>query len=171
MISFAYFDLMHGILPKFWKFKVVENTPLGKAIFSTEKILQGEIICKFIGPIINLRQFFEKYEADGCNVLQISYDEYIDVIEPYVFFNHSCYPNAGVRNNGVLFALKDINPDEEIFFDYSTTVDDVIWSMDCKCGHSSCRKLIGDFQTLPHDRKQFFYEKGAMIRHLIKTYY
>lgn len=162
---------MHGILPKFWKFKVVENTPLGRAIFSTETIQEGEIICKFLGPIINLRQFFEKYEPDGCNVLQIGYDEYIDVIEPYVLFNHSCNPNAGVRNAGILFALKNIEKGEEITFDYSTTVDDVIWSMECKCNQAGCRKTIGDFQTLPHERKEYFYKKKAMIKHLINVYY
>lgn len=162
---------MHGVLPQFWKFRVAENTPIGKGIFSTKKIVENEIICKFMGPKINLREFFEKYEKDCCNVLQTGYDEYIDVIEPYVYFNHSCDPNAGIRNDGILFALKEINANEEIFFDYSTTVDDVIWSMECKCNSKECRKVIGDFQTLPHERKEYFKLKRAMIQHLYKTYY
>jgi hypothetical protein len=56
-------------------------------------------------------------------------------------------------------------------FDYSTTVDDVIWSMECKCGQPTCRKVIGDFQTMPHEQKQYYLKKGAMIKHLMNVYY
>lgn len=162
---------MLGILPKFFKFKVSENPSLGKGMFATDKILENEIIFKFTGPILTLKQFFEKYEMNGCNVLQVDEDKYIDVIEPYLFVNHSCDPNAGVRNNGVLFALRDINAGEEIFFDYSTTADDVIWNMECKCGSKNCRKIIGDFITLPHERKQFYLKKNALMGYIKKMYY
>lgn len=162
---------MLGILPQFFKFKVVDNSRFGKGIVATKTIQKGEIIFKFAGPIITLKEFFDKYEQNGCNVLQISEDKYIDTIEPYVYVNHSCDPNAGVRNNGILFALTEIQPDQEIFFDYSTTVDDVIWSMECKCGSKNCRRIIGDFITIPHNRKQYYLENNALMGHILNTYY
>ncbi len=162
---------MLGILPLFYKFSVVENTPLGKANFAKEDISKSEIICKFAGPKIDLKQFFEKYETDGCNVLQIEEDLFIDVIEPYVYFNHSCNPNAGIRNDGILFALKDIKQGEEICFDYSTTADDVIWRMECKCNSKNCRKIIGDFQTIPHEQKEFYLTNNALPNYIKKIYY
>jgi hypothetical protein len=162
---------MLGILPKFYKFKITNSSSFGRGIIATDAIVDGEIICKITGAKINLREFFDKYEIDGCNVFQFGYDEYIDAIEPYVCFNHSCDPNAGIRNNGVIFALKKIKKGEEIFFDYSTITDDVIWSMECKCGSKQCRKLIGDFQTIPHNRKEFYRKKGAISAHIKSVYY
>lgn len=162
---------MLGILPKFFKFKIVNNSPFGRGIVAIQNIFEGEIICKVTGPRVNLKQFFEKYEINNCNVFQIGEDEFIDVIEPYLFFNHSCEPNAGIRNKGVIFALRTIKKGEEIFFDYSTITDDVIWSMECNCKSKICRGIIGDFQTIPHARKQFYLKKGAISSHIKSVYY
>lgn len=162
---------MKGILSNCFHFKIVEGTRLGRACFATEKISKGEIICKFAGPVISLREFFDKYDIDDGNPLQISDDLYIDLVEPYVCFNHSCNPNAGIRNDGILFALQDISSGEEISYDYSTTIDDVTWQMECLCQSSNCRKHIGDFQSIPHERKEFYRKSGALTAHLLKTYY
>lgn len=162
---------MLGILPDFFKFKVVNGTRLGRACVATKKIKNGEIICKFTGPILDLRQFIEKYNLNDCSPLQIDRDKYIDLIVPYVCFNHSCNPNAGIRNDGVLFALKDIRINEEILYDYSTTADDVTWSMKCECRAAGCRGVIGDFQSIPHARKLFFLSKNAITRHIKETFY
>lgn len=162
---------MLGILSEFFKFKVVEKTRLGRACVATDGISEGEIICKMGGPLISLKDFFEKYEMNGCTPLQIDRDHYIDLVEPYICFNHSCDPNAGIRNDGILFALKKIRKGEEINYDYSTTSDDPIWRMECDCKKKICRKKIGDFQTIPHERKQFFYKKNAVTNHIKTTYY
>lgn len=162
---------MQGILPLFFKFKVIDGTRLGRACIATKPLIMGEIICKMTGPRIDLKHFFEKYEMDDCTPLQVDEDGYIDLIEPYVCFNHSCSPNAGIRNNGILFALKDIKEGEEIMYDYSTTVDDVIWRMDCLCGESNCRKVIGDFQSIPHEQKDFYFKNNALTAYIKRTFY
>lgn len=56
-------------------------------------------------------------------------------------FNHSCGPNAGVKGQVVLVARRNINPGEEICFDYETT-DTVDLKFDCECGAKDCRKKI-----------------------------
>ena len=162
---------MQASIPHFFKFKVVSGTPLGRACVCTEKIEKGEIICKFVGPIINSKQAFEKYGFDNCIPLQIDEDAFIDLNEPYVFFNHSCKPNAGIRNNGILFALEEIKHGQEISYDYSTTVDDILWSMDCFCGEQNCRKKITDFQSIPHALKKFYLESGALTSYIRETFY
>ncbi len=162
---------MQDILLKMYKFQVVPNTPLGSANVARSKILKGEIICKMTGPIISLKEFSEKYDINGCNPLQIGNDEFIDLLEPYVFFNHSCNPNAGLRNDGILFALNAINEGEEITYDYSTSVDDLWWQMDCKCNSNNCRGIIGDFQTIPHVQKEFYLLNGALTNYIKHLYY
>lgn len=162
---------MQTRVPDFFKFKVVENTPLGRACKATKKIQKNEIICKFLGPIINTKQAIEKYGLDYCIPLQIDEDAFIDLLEPYACFNHSCKPNAGIRNNGILFALGEIQPDQEIYYDYSTTVDDILWSMDCRCGSRNCRKKITDFQSIPHQKKQYYLKNNAITLYLRETFY
>ena len=103
---------MHNILSSFYKFKVVSGTPLGRACLATGNIVKNEIICKMSGPRITLKEFSEKYELDDCTPLQVEKDQFIDLLEPYVCFNHSCNPNAGLRNDGILFALHEIKEGE-----------------------------------------------------------
>lgn len=154
-----------------YKFEVKTGTPLGRACVSIAEIRCDEIICKMAGPRITLIEFSEKYELDNGNPLQIGTDRYIDLIEPFVCFNHSCSPNAGIRNDGILFAIKDIMPGEEIQYDYSTTVDDSWWKMECRCGAKQCRRLIQDFQSIPHAQKEYYLSKNAISRHLKSVYY
>lgn len=162
---------MLGILEQFFKFEVRQDSPFGRGIFAKASIVPGEIICKMAGPLITLKEFFDKYEWNFSNPLQVGEDLYIDLLEPYVCVNHSCDPNAGIRNNGILFAIKNISVGDEIFIDYSTVTDDVTWEMDCECGSKICRKKIGDFQTIPHDRKEFYFMKNALTSYIKGIYY
>jgi hypothetical protein len=154
-----------------YKFIVIDNTPLGKACVATSDIKEGEIICKMNGTSISYKQFCEKFGNDCDDLLQIENENYIELMEPYIYFNHSCNPNAGIRNKGILFALKDIKKNEEICYDYSSTSDDLCWKMQCKCGEANCRKTIRDFQNLPHELKEFYKGKGALMDYLVETYY
>ncbi len=154
-----------------FNFEVVDNTKLGRACISTKSILKGEILCKMDGSPISYKQFCEKYGYDCDDLLQVGKEEYIELMKPFIFFNHSCDPNAGLRNMGILFALKDISEGEEICYDYSTTADDSLWQMDCNCDSSLCRKTIGDFLSLPHDRKEFFLKNNALMDYIIDVYY
>lgn len=162
---------MKGVAHNFYKFEVIENTPLGRACIAKDDIQEGEIICKMIGPIISGKEFIDKYEFNECNVLQVGEDEFIDLIEPYVFFNHSCDPNAGLRNSAILVAIRKISKGEEIYYDYSMSVDDVTWSMECKCRAHNCRKIIGDFQSVPHEQKMEYYNKNALTKYIKSTYF
>lgn len=59
------------------------------------------------------------------------------------YINHSCAPNAfmqSMRGHIVFFALRDIDPGEEITVDYGTTMHKD--SKKCFCGASTCRGSI-----------------------------
>lgn len=77
------------------------------------------------------------------------------------FLNHSCDPNSGLRlvkTNGVwdfqLVTLRQIQANTEITFDYSTWVDDGVWSMECNCCSLNCRGVISSFRDLPANLRQ-----------------
>ena len=46
--------------------------------------------------------------------------------------NHSCEPNWGVQGQVVFVALRDIEKNEELTFDYAMT-DDEPYEMECRC--------------------------------------
>jgi len=126
----------------------IGDCALGRGVFAGETIRQAETILHFTGPEISLEQALLKGPL-SFNVLQIGAREYLDIEQPGVSLNHSCQPNAGVVDNVVLIALRDLLPDEEITFDYSTTMSEQFETMECRCGSPACRGVVGDFHELP----------------------
>src|SRR5215218_3919786 len=58
-----------------------------------------------------------------------------------IFSNHSCEPNIGVRGQIVFVAMRPVEAGEELTHDWATTDDDD-YQLDCRCGASTCRKVI-----------------------------
>jgi SET domain-containing protein len=120
----------------------------GRGTFTEEPIAAGERILAFSGPHLRHAQ-----TSASTLALQIGPDLYVgESGGPDDFVNHSCEPNAWVRIDGTsaeLRALRDIAPGEEILFDYSTTLDEDDFTMECRCGAPSCRRVVGDGKDLP----------------------
>lgn len=117
------------------------------------------------GEIIDLNEMIrrvENNEEKGSDPLGIDDELYIDMDEIPRAINHSCNPNAFLCRRNELVALRDISKDEEIFYDYSTTMNDNkekigdLWTMKCKCGSKNCRGVVDQFKTLPLERKIFY---------------
>jgi hypothetical protein len=63
--------------------------------------------------------------------------------------NHSCDPNAGfVTGEPILFALRDIAVGAEICWDYSTSLSEPAWTLECRCGSPQCRGTIRSWPEL-----------------------
>ena len=139
----------------------VRNCRFGRGVFATQPIQEGEEILTFTGPRITLAEVQAKGEKEA-NPLQIGADLFIDLEEPGVLVNHSCLPNAGIKNDEMLVALRAIQPDEEIFYDYSPTVSGDPWTMPCDCREACCRKVVGDFKDLPLEVKQRYLDLGIV---------
>ncbi|SPE50239.1 Nuclear protein SET (modular protein) [Verrucomicrobia bacterium] len=135
---------------------------VGLGVFARRLIRRAEIILRFEGPTIS----FAEAKARGpreCMTLQIGPDKYLDTLPPAVYVNHSCDPNTGIEDDRNLVALADIEPDEEIRFDYSTTMEEKSFTMRCCCGAPSCRKVVNDFSTLPRHLQQFYLERDVVM--------
>ena len=135
----------------------VSKNKFGKGVFAKKGILKGENILKFHGSLINFREATAKGDKKG-NPLQIKENVYFDTEPPGVFVNHSCNPNAGIKDDIKLIALKEIKKDEEVYYDYSTTMDEDDWEMECGCQATNCRKVIRDFKFLPTDLRKKYLE-------------
>ena len=63
--------------------------------------------------------------------------------------NHSCNPNAGfTTGEPVLHALRDIPVGDEICWDYSTSIAEAGWSLECRCGTPTCRRIVHSWPEL-----------------------
>ena len=60
-------------------------------------------------------------------------------IENADYVNHSCNPNAGLTGHSGLVALRDIEPGDQICFDYAMSDGSPYDEFDCECGESNCR--------------------------------
>jgi hypothetical protein len=139
----------------------VTDCTLGKGVFAAVPIRRGEVIFTFEGRVISLEEVLAKGEQQS-NPIQIGAQTYLDIESPGVYINHSCDPNAGIRNDTILVALRDIARDEQICFDYSTSMSENLWTMECKCFRPQCRGLIQDFHYLPEELKARYLSLGIV---------
>ncbi|MBI5893981.1 MAG: hypothetical protein HZB79_10120 [Deltaproteobacteria bacterium] len=144
----------------------VAECELGKGLFAAKDFKKGEYILTFEGTLISFEQT-AKGEYEG-NPLQIDYNAYIDLQDPCRSANHSCSPNSGIIKSNVLIAIKDIFKDEEIRFDYSTTMSENNWTMVCRCGSKKCRGIIKDFHLLPKDVQKQYLKLGIVQEFIVR---
>jgi hypothetical protein len=128
----------------------VEECDLGLGVFADRDIEPGEIIYVFGGSIIDFPETKRRGNRE-CMPIQIGANKYIDTLAPGIYVNHSCQPNAGIHNDRDLIALYKILKGEEIRFDYSTTMQEASFTMECRCGKHNCRGIVDDFLTLPNE--------------------
>jgi uncharacterized protein len=126
----------------------VINTNGDRKILADAFIKKGTPICSFTGRYINYQDTLKLGDKESF-ALQIGDDNYLYLDPPARYFNHSCEPNCGLTLQQQLIAIQDIKANEELRWDYSTSMLEKHWTMDCVCKTPNCRKVIRDFDTLP----------------------
>ena len=135
----------------------------GDGLFAQEKINKGELVVDFTtgpGTFMTMAEADKLYEGGNDYMLQIDDDLYFvatnnEELEDADYLNHSCDPNCGLHDTLKVVAMRDIEPGEEIAFDYAMT-DSSNYQMKCECGSPNCRKVItGDDWKLPELQKRY----------------
>lgn len=146
----------------------VEKRPSknGFGVFATAGMKAGESVLEWKGKIINSYSEAKAMSEDAeGHIIQFGKERYLDPKGTGRFVNHSCDPNCRVKIEGervYLIALRDIEDGEEITFDYSTTMDEDNWEMECNCGSKNCRKNIRDFKYLPKKLRDHYIKLGIV---------
>ncbi len=151
-----HFGVMVLAMSRWWRapqvvFEVKKTAATGLGLFTPKRFRRGERVFVLTGAV---RQFRSRSIDDACqkeNWFGIGEDRWIDPDAPYMYLNHSCSPNLGIRGERDYIALRDIAPGDELTIDYSLTEVDPYWRMECTCGEPHCRRVIGPIQTLPYD--------------------
>ena len=137
-------------LHNYWKHKWVSPkieirpSPVnGRGSFATKLIAKDEVVAVnggLVVPVAEARAL--RHKLGSLRGLQVSDDFLLTVANPEeAMFNHSCEPNLGLSGPIITVAIRDIQPNEEVFFCYffsDTNFDE----FPCNCGYASCRKIV-----------------------------
>lgn len=127
----------------------------GLGVRAVRPFREGEQVLTFHGPLLStesIRDFTHTIQVDSGLFLGAS-GELDD------FVNHSCDPNCGLVSDADglhLVALRDVEPGEEITFDYSTCLLEEPALEDCHCSSARCRGRVGAWWDLePSARNRY----------------
>jgi uncharacterized protein len=139
----------------------VRECALGRGLFADHSYKAGDEILRFEGRTVPA-SVVAAMGDEQCYMIQIGPDAYFEPEAPGRFTNHSCNPNAAIKDDYRLVALRDIQVNEQICFDYSTTMSEDNWTMECRCGSADCRREIRDFSELPIELQQRYLDLGVV---------
>jgi uncharacterized protein len=117
----------------------------GLGIFATAPIARGDTVAGFGGQVFEREEFDRLDQERRSHSIQIEAGLYLvspTELEPADYANHSCEPNAGILGNVLVVAMTDIEPGEEICFDYAMCDAADYDEFVCECGAPSCRRLV-----------------------------
>jgi len=119
----------------------------GRGLFAKADIEKGEVVVVKGGYVLTKSQRDQIGKELGPSEIQITEHLFIGPTSEnereggMMHLNHSCEPNLGLQGQIVFVALRDIEPNEEVTFDYAMTNDEE-YEMQCKCGAETCRGII-----------------------------
>lgn len=159
------------VSPKVEKREIIGR---GYGLFAKELILSGEIV-SISGGIIITKLQFDELKSQGLDyAYQISDNFLICPLNPEDpsddwRMNHCCEPNCGVSGNIMFLAIRDIQIDEELTYDYCTTESDPDYSINLSCSQPTCRKkLSGNDWKDPKLQEKYKEHFSSYLKNKIK---
>jgi SET domain-containing protein len=137
--------------------EVRESSVHGRGVYAAEPIREGTRIIEYTGE----RVAWEAAPDDPDDPHTFNFGlENGEVINPEVggnearWINHSCDPNCEAveeDNRIFIYALRDIQPGEELLYDYHMELDEPITEsakkkFGCHCGAAKCRGTMIELQ-------------------------
>ena len=134
--------------------EVRESGVHGKGAYATRPIRKGRRIIEYTGKIMPWGDASEDPDdphtflfglSDGVNVINAAIDG-----NDARWINHSCDPNCEAVEEDdrvFIYALRDLSPGEELFYDYALEIDEprseeTEKQFQCFCGTRKCRGTL-----------------------------
>ncbi|MFT4268928.1 MAG: SET domain-containing protein-lysine N-methyltransferase [Xenophilus sp.] len=130
----------------------------GNGVFARQPLAEGECIIEYVGEVISWKEALRRHPHDPAQPNHTFYFHIDDkrVIDGGVkgnaarWINHSCEPNCIADEDGgrvFIKALRDIEPGEELNYDYGLVIDEpytpqLLADFPCWCGAATCRGTL-----------------------------
>ena len=124
----------------------------GWGSYVVEPIQAGETVAAFGGSVVPMSVLQTFSDDRQSRSIQVDTDLYLvsgETPDAGDMLNHSCEPNCGLLGQMLVVAMRDIEPGEELSFDYKLDVNastEAKKRYACRCGAPNCR---GTMLALP----------------------
>src|SRR5262245_19004555 len=137
----------------------------GRGVITRAPIAAGQRILEFQGRVLRGCDL-----TDDLLAMQIGPDLWLcsdgSLLDDCV--NHSCEPNAGFHDGEItLYALRHIATGEEITWDYSTSISEPGWTLECRCESPNCRKIVRSWGELTEVERERL--RQIALRYLLNS--
>ena len=131
----------------------------GYGVYARQSIKKGELLTVWGGKVTESEKFSRLAEHTQRRSIQVEEELYLVPLileEPADFVNHCCDPNAGMSGQIALVAIRDIQPGEEICYDYAMSDGSHYDEFECNCGAPSWRRRVtGDDWRDPEMQQKY----------------
>jgi hypothetical protein len=114
----------------------------GYGVFAARKFKAGEAVIQ--------AKSLQTFSEPSSHSIQVSWKKHVKVDLPSRFLNHMCDPNMRLRPNDSgaydFIAIRRIEADDEVGFDYESTEYEMDAQFACECGADMCRKHLKGFR-------------------------
>jgi len=127
--------------------------------YTLDPIPRGLLVTEYGGQRISKRLADRRYAHRPVTYLFgiDGHPEVIDGFSAAMFLNHSCEPNCEtitVRNRVFIRATRDIQPGEELVYEYNLYDSDDEEDATCFCGATICRGTMFSDQEVKRQRRR-----------------
>lgn len=144
----------------------------GLGLFATAHIAAGTVVWSLEPdtPRLTAAEVEQMPDDDRNRFLRHAFEVDTDVWagypdgnpgDPSVYMNHSCEPTTWFEGLALL-ARVDIEPDDEVTYDYSTSEASPDFRMPCRCSSSRCRTTVTGDDWRIHPEMRAFYGSHAL---------
>jgi hypothetical protein len=123
------------------------------ALLTDRPIATDEIVFVLEGEITEHPSKWSVQIGERKHLEPLSHDPN-DVRSLIHFFNHSCDPSTCVNFEDLTVrALRDLEPGEEVTFNYNTTEYEMANPFNCHCNSKNCFGYVSGFKYLSSNRQ------------------
>lgn len=113
-------------------------------LFARTFVPAGELLIVWGGVIMSLEEIRHIPHDERQYAVQVDENAFLLTPNPEGgdYINHSCNPNAGLNGQISVVAMRDIQPGEEVCFDYAMSDSVPYDEFECACGEPNCRGRV-----------------------------